>query len=60
MAAPANPRLDIASAAYMAAVLKYPTRNLALRHDARIIKRHDGEPGRSRRGMRISRNGRSA
>ena len=36
--------LDIASAAYMAAVLKYPKRNLALRHGARIIKRHEGEP----------------
>jgi len=36
--------LDIASAAYMAAVLKHPKRSLALRHGARIIKRHDGEP----------------
>jgi len=34
--------LDVASAAYMAAVLKYPKRNLALRHGARIVKRHDG------------------
>ena len=36
--------LDIGSAAYMAAVLRYPKRNLALRHGARIIKRHDSEP----------------
>ena len=26
------------------AVLKHPKRNLALRHGARIIKRHEGEP----------------
>jgi hypothetical protein len=36
--------LDIASAAYRAAVLKHPKRDLALRHGARIIKRHDGAP----------------
>ena len=36
--------LDVATAAYMAAVLKYPKRNLGLRHGIRIIKRHDGEP----------------
>jgi hypothetical protein len=36
--------LDIASAAYMATVAKFPSRNVQLRHGARIIKRHDGEP----------------
>jgi hypothetical protein len=25
-------------------VLKYPKRNIALRHGAQVIKRHDGEP----------------
>jgi hypothetical protein len=30
--------------AYRAAVLRYPKRNVQLRHGARIIQRHDGEP----------------
>ena len=50
--------LDIASAAYMAAVLKHPKRNLALRHGARIIKATRASPGQSRPGTRTSRNGR--
>jgi hypothetical protein len=36
--------LDIAAAAYMAAVAKHPLRNIALRQGAQVIKRHDGEP----------------
>jgi hypothetical protein len=36
--------LDLAGPAYRAAVLKYPNRNVYLRHGARIIERHDGEP----------------
>jgi hypothetical protein len=36
--------LDIAGPAFIAAVVKYPKRNIALRQGARIIKRHDGEP----------------
>jgi len=36
--------LDIASAAYMAAVAKYSSRNVRLCHGMRIVKRHDGEP----------------
>jgi hypothetical protein len=36
--------LDIAGPAYRAAVLKYPQRNVQLRHGARIIERHDGAP----------------
>jgi hypothetical protein len=36
--------LDLALAAYRAAVLKYPKRNIALRHGARIIEQHLGEP----------------
>jgi hypothetical protein len=36
--------LDLAGPAFMAAVFKYPKRNIALRQGARIIKRHDGEP----------------
>jgi hypothetical protein len=36
--------LDLAGPAYRAAVLKYPKRNIALRHGARIIERHEGEP----------------
>jgi hypothetical protein len=36
--------LDLAEPAYRAAVLKYPKRNIALRHGARIIERHEGEP----------------
>jgi hypothetical protein len=36
--------LDIAGPAYRAAVLKYPDRNVQLRHGARIIERHDGAP----------------
>ena len=36
--------LDIASAAYLEASAKYPLRNVQLRHGARVVKRHDGEP----------------
>ena len=36
--------LDLAGPAFRAAVLKYPKRNVALRHGARIIDRHEGEP----------------
>jgi hypothetical protein len=36
--------LDIAGPASRAAVLKYPDRNVQLRHGARIIERHDGAP----------------
>jgi hypothetical protein len=36
--------LDLAGPAYMAAMLKYPNRNIALRQGARIIERHEGEP----------------
>lgn len=36
--------LEMGAAAYMAAVLKHPKRNIQLRQGARIIKRHDGEP----------------
>jgi hypothetical protein len=36
--------LDLAGAAYMAAIAKYPKRDLALRQGARVIKRHDGDP----------------
>jgi hypothetical protein len=36
--------LDIASAAYMAAVAKYPNRNIALRRGGQIIKQNLGEP----------------
>jgi hypothetical protein len=36
--------LDIAAAAYMAAVAKHPLRNVQLRQGAQVIKRHDGEP----------------
>jgi hypothetical protein len=36
--------LDIGGSAYMASIAKYPKRNIQLRHGARIIERHDGEP----------------
>jgi len=36
--------LHLATAAYMAAIARFPTRNIALRHGARIIRRNDGEP----------------
>jgi hypothetical protein len=36
--------LDIASAAYLQAIVKYPLRNVQLRQGEHIIKRHDGEP----------------
>jgi hypothetical protein len=36
--------LDLAKPAYTTAVLKYPKRNIAPRHGARIIERHEGEP----------------
>jgi hypothetical protein len=42
--------LDLAGPAYTAAVLKYPKRNIALRHGARIIERHKA----SRRRLRWS------
>jgi hypothetical protein len=36
--------LDIASATYMAAVARYPNRNIALRRGAHILKQNLGEP----------------
>ena len=42
LARPAS--LDIAAAAYMAAVAKHLLRNVQLRQGAQVIKRHDGEP----------------
>ena len=36
--------LEIASAAYMAAVAEHSLRNVQLHHGAGIVKRHDGEP----------------
>jgi hypothetical protein len=39
--------LDFAAAVYMAAVSKYPNRNIRLRQGERIIKRHDGKPKRA-------------
>jgi hypothetical protein len=36
--------LDIASAAYLQAIVKYSLRNVQLRQGEHIIKRHDGEP----------------
>jgi hypothetical protein len=36
--------LDIAGSAYMASIAKYPKRNIQLRHGARVIEQHDGEP----------------
>jgi hypothetical protein len=36
--------LEFAAAVYMAAVVKYPKRNIRLLQGERIIKRHDGEP----------------
>jgi hypothetical protein len=36
--------LDLAGPAFMAAVFKYPNRNVYLRHGARIIKQNLGEP----------------
>jgi hypothetical protein len=36
--------LNVATAAYMAAIARYPKSNIALHHGARIIKRNDGEP----------------
>jgi len=36
--------LDIASAAYMAAVARYRLRNVQLRHGGRIVRRYEGEP----------------
>jgi hypothetical protein len=36
--------LDFGATVYMAAVAKYPNRNIQLRQGERIIKRHDGEP----------------
>jgi hypothetical protein len=36
--------LHMATAAYMAAIARYPKRNITLRQGTRIIKRNDGEP----------------
>jgi hypothetical protein len=36
--------LDFGAAVYMAAVAKFPKRNIQLHLGERIIKRHDGEP----------------
>jgi hypothetical protein len=36
--------LELAAATRRAAVVRYPRRNIQLRHGARIIRRHDGEP----------------
>ena len=36
--------LDIATAAFKAAVVRHPGRNLELRHGSRLVARHDGEP----------------
>jgi hypothetical protein len=36
--------LDFGAAVYMAAVAKYPNRNIQLHQGERIIKRHDGQP----------------
>lgn len=36
--------LDFAAAVYMAAVAKYPKRNIQLRQGERIIKKHEGDP----------------
>ncbi len=35
---------DFGAAVYMAAVAKYPNRNIQLRHGEEIIRRHDGAP----------------
>jgi hypothetical protein len=45
-AAPSIPSasLDIASAVYLQAIVKYPLRNVRLHQGEHIIKRHDGEP----------------
>ena len=36
--------LDMVTAAYMAAIARYPKRNITLRHNARIIRRNHGQP----------------
>ncbi len=36
--------IEIGAAAFMAALTKYPNRNVQLRQGERVIKRHDGEP----------------
>jgi hypothetical protein len=36
--------LDIATAAYLQALVKYPLRNVQLCQGEQMIKRHDGEP----------------
>lgn len=36
--------LDMATAAYLAALTRYSKRNVQLRHGSRIVRRHDGEP----------------
>jgi hypothetical protein len=38
--------LDIAGAAYLRAIVKYPLRNVRLCQGEQIIKRHNGEPKR--------------
>jgi hypothetical protein len=35
---------ELGAAAFMAAVAKFPNRNIQLRQGTRVIKRHDGEP----------------
>jgi hypothetical protein len=41
--------LDIAGAAYLQVIVKYPLRNVQLRQGEHIIKRHDVSRSRSRR-----------
>jgi len=36
--------LDLASAAYIAAVARYRLRNVQLRHGGRVVRRHEGGP----------------
>lgn len=36
--------LDLASAVFMAAVAKFPARNIDLRQGERVVRRHEGEP----------------
>lgn len=36
--------LDMATAAYLTALTRYPKRNVQLRHGARVVRQHDGEP----------------
>jgi hypothetical protein len=36
--------LELGAAAFMAAVAKFPNRNIYLQRGARVIKKHEGEP----------------